>query len=209
MCIRDRPYPYIVYSKSKLPKTSIKDRSRICNIYPSVYKVLNKNTPLYTKTITTKTTYALPELKQLFGQINYMPPSDEILSIDNSDERYKTYLKNMLPSNNEILKTMLDKLEDALSYYEILKRLEPYYIYEHNINNKFYLQIRDVLVKRVKANKIMFKERQRAFQRLTIKNKKRLYNESLIYLVPKSVSDVLQMYFLNKDVNETSSDQLV
>ena len=203
------PYPYVVYSKSKLPKTSIKDRSRICNVYPSLYKILNKNTPLYTKTINTNTTYALPELKQLFGQINYMPPSDEIVSMENSEERYKTYLNKMLPSNNELLKTMLDKLEDALSYYEIIKRLEPYYIYEDNINNKFYLQIRDVLIKRVKANKIKYKERQRAFQRLTIKNKKGVNNEPLIHLVPKSVSDVLQMYFLNKDVNETSSEQLV
>ena len=203
------PYPYIEHFKGKLPKTSIKERSNLCSKYPSLYKILHKNSSIYTKTINTETTYAIPELKHIFQQITVMPPSDTILAIEDKEERYKTYLNKILPSNFEILKLLLAQMEDALSFNEVLKRMEPYNIYERNINNKLFLQIKDVVNKRIKGNKILFKERQKAFQRLIVKNKSKMMNDQLIQLVSKDVGDVLTMYYLNKEANETSSEQLL
>jgi len=203
------PYPYIEHFKCKLPKTSIKERVNLCSKYPSLYKVLHKNSSIYTKTINTDTTYAIPELKHIFEQITVMPPSDTILSIEDKEERYKTYLDKILPTNNEILKLLLAQMGDALSFNEVIKRMEPYNIYERNINNKLFLQIKDVVGKRIKGNKILFRERQKAFQRLIVKNKSKMMNDELIRLVPKDVSDVLTMYYLSKDANESTSEQLL
>ena len=41
------PYPYIEHFKGKLPKTSIKERSNLCSKYPSLYKILHKNSSIY------------------------------------------------------------------------------------------------------------------------------------------------------------------
>ena len=202
------PYPYIEHFKVKLPKTSIKERSNLCSKYPSLYKILHKNSSIYTKTINTDTTYAIPELKHIYQQITVMPPSDTILTIEDKEERYKSYLNKVLPSNFEILKLLLPQMEDALSFNEVIKRMEPYNIYQHNINNKLFLQIKDVINRRIKGNKILFKERQKAFQRLIVKYKSKMMNDQLIQLVSKDVGDVLTMYYLNKDANETSSEQL-
>lgn len=202
------PYPYIEHYKGYLPKTSIKDRANLCSKYPSLYKVLHRNSSVYMKTIHTDTTYAVAELKNLFKQLTVMPPSDTILAIDDKEERYKTYLDKIIPANKELLHLLLGEMEDALSFTEVIKRLEPYNIYERNINNKLFLQIKEVVNKRIKGNKIIFKERQKAFQRLIVKNSTKMKNDSLINLVSKDVVDVLTMYYLNKDTNETTSEQL-
>ena len=160
------------------------------------------------KTIHTDTTYAVAELKNLFKQLTVMPPSDTILAIEDKEERYKTYLDKIIPANKELLHLLLGEMEDALSFTEVIKRLEPYNIYERNINNKLFLQIKEVVNKRIKGNKIIFKERQKAFQRLIVKNSTKMKNDSLINLVSKEVVDVLTLYYLNKDTNETTSEQL-
>ena len=136
-----------------------------------------------------------------------MPPSQMIVDMDDK-ERYQFYLNKVIPKNEDLFKLMRSRMENCLSYYDVIKELEVFYIYEDKVTNSLWLSIKDFLTKRIKANKIQFKERQRAFQRLSIKQSKKYVNGSLIDLLSKEVEDVLKLYFLNKEVNETSSEQL-
>ena len=52
-----------------------------------------------------------------------MPPGEAIYSLD-EEERYEKYLQKVIPSNNELFKIMRERMEDCLSFYEIMN----YYI---------------------------------------------------------------------------------
>ena len=201
------PYAYVRFSRQNLLKTTINERVHLSSHYPSLYRLLSKKTPITSKTITPDSVYAEPELKSLFTQLNHMPPSELIMKMDEKD-RYSFYLNKVIPKNDDLFKMMRSRMEDSLSYYDLVKQLEVFYIYEENVTNRLLQLMKDFLVKRIKANKIHFRERQRAFQKLAIKQSKRYLNLSLMEFIPKDVEDVLKLYYLNKDVNETASEQL-
>ena len=201
------PYPYVRFSRQNLFKTSIYERAHLCNHYPSLYRLLTKRTPISSKTITPDSVYTEEELKTLFSQLNHMPPSGLIMDMDEKD-RYSFYLNKVIPKNDALFKMMRSIMEDSLSYYDVVKQLEVFYIYEENVTVRLLELIKDYLIKKIKANKIQIRERQRAFQKLAIKQSKRYLNLSLIDVLSKEVEDVLKLYYLSKDVNETSSEQL-
>ena len=70
----------------------------------------------------------------------YMIQSNKNLE-DQEENFYKNFLSKFIPSNRELFNLIKSQISNKHNYYEIVKALEPFGIYENNIGFMLYRTI--------------------------------------------------------------------
>ena len=131
------PYAFVRYSKINLHKTSILERVNLNFIKYSIRDILSQE--INNKIITDENEYEEDE-NFLTEPIYYT--SQSITNFDDKDSNfYKNFLNKIIPSNRELFNLIKSQIPNKNNFYEIVKSLEPFGIYENNIGFMLYRSI--------------------------------------------------------------------
>ena len=131
------PYEYVSYSKINLHKTNILEKSNLNAIHYNYGNILEKS--ILIKNIKDNTTYE--EDPNFLESINYYQCQTSIKLDDRNENYYREFLDKFIPSNKELFHKFKDSIKNKYNYHEIIKFLEPFGIYENNINYSLYRDI--------------------------------------------------------------------
>ena len=131
------PYEFVRYSKINLHKTSILERVNLNFVKYNLKDILTRE--INNKIITDENEYEKDE-NFLSEPVYYT--SQSVSKFDDQDtEIYKKFLNKIIPSNRELFNLIKSQIYNKNSYYEIVKALEPFGIYENNIGFMLYRTI--------------------------------------------------------------------
>ena len=131
------PYAFVRYAKINLHKTSILERVNLNFIKYNIGDILTQE--INNKIITDENEYEEDE-DFLTEPLYYT--SQSITNFDDQEpDFYKNFLNKFIPSNRELFNLIKTQIHNKNNYYEIVKALEPFGIYENNIGFMLYRTI--------------------------------------------------------------------
>jgi hypothetical protein len=165
------PQSVIQHSRCHLPKTSIMMRSNI-NQLPfylfRFFKTLKQNQIVEHKINDLEKNKS--SQKNHFEDI-YSSSKVHILSLEEEsligknreNELYDLFLNNVLPSNEIILQQVENQIKYKLSFYDFIKELEPFMMYDDNIIYKIFNRISFRIRKQIAEFKKNFYQKNKEF----------------------------------------------
>jgi hypothetical protein len=192
------PYPLVNYSKINLPSCDIMTRSS-----------LSQN-PFYLFQALTKTTIVDQEVISKFNEFDYEKWEEQTKQkfmstirefvIDDSivydDYTFRRYLDTIIPKTRILIKLFEKYIHDKLSFYSIVKMLEPFQIYSSDISYPQYNEIRFFIKEQIKEHKKEFAKK--ADEYAILKNYR--YNMKTQY------NEITEIVFDNQDLHTTFKD---
>ena len=143
------PEIFIAFSKIKLPNTSILSKSRLNEIYPYYFALLNKKTHVLEKEISLgKEDSESIDIKSAFQHV-YLSANDEMAESMDSVDKVKAFLQRAIPSLTTIVETYLTKQTRVFSFLQAVDLLEPFLIYIEDIPWKIANTIKQLLYKNI------------------------------------------------------------
>ena len=133
------PEPTIYFSKINLPNTNILDRSNLGLHFLQYWKLLNKKTNISNITVENlETPFEYNEDNFINDIKNYSMRIDDN---SNSIENYERFLNVIIPKTRVLFNLIKQNITGKLSYYDVVKYLEPFMIYPEDIT---FMQYKDI-----------------------------------------------------------------
>jgi hypothetical protein len=185
-----------IYSKIDLHKTNILQRSELSQTFLYFFRLFKSN--IASILLNEKNRL---EFKELPFQVKFPP-----IMLNEKE----TLFANTFPKTEEIISKNADYLTNKVSLNEFIRLLEPYLIYNENINRSLFFKIKDILQKKItetlrqlnQHKNIKYKEE------TTLKGKNTIENliKSEDFETTKKFEELLKYYFDSNDI--TSSELL-
>lgn len=122
-----------------------------------------------------------------------------------SNDKFKDFLENIIPKTKVLTEIVRKYVKDKISFFHVIKEMEPFMVYSDNISYKQYLSIRRLIVDKIKTLKSEHETKNNDL--LFIKNAKfnvnyKKSNISLLLAEKENISDnVFDLYKLNEKVS--------
>jgi len=129
------------YSKLYLPSTNILDRVNLHHTNMLVFRLLNKKMDIMRHTVDTMEKEVDYEEYEKETQIGFLGKtteyvlSDENMSVSN---KYEEFLQTIFPKTRVFVKIMEKYIQNQLSFVDVIRALEPFFIYSSDVTYKQY-----------------------------------------------------------------------
>ena len=202
------PESVVKFSHIDLPGTNLMTKSNLHMNYLSMFRVLRENTDINTHIV-----------DDLNKEIKYMDYDEEEKKMDDKDkennpsellpeflsnikeysldeslqdkpDKFNHFLNAIVPKTRLIFRLIRKYIKDKLSFVEIVKELEPFFIYSKDITYQQYNEIRFYIKNKILALKKDYMEKTAIFRNL----------RKINYSVTKPVNKVKNILFDNKDL---------
>jgi hypothetical protein len=156
------PEPVIYYSRISLPNINIMDKSNLNLQHAHYWEMLRQNMSISSHEIT--------DLKEPLdmNSHNFLSKIKQFVldpSIDDRD-KYRKFLEVIIPKTRNIFEMMRRYIHGRLTLQEVLSYLEPFLIYQEDLNVKQYDEIVTFLFERVLEYKRNYATNYRKFSKL-------------------------------------------
>ena len=156
------PEPVMYYSRISLPNTNILDKSNLNMQYVHYWDMLRQNMSIATH-----------EVADLKGTIdmnshNFLSSIKEFVldpSLDDRD-KYRKFLEVIIPKTKNIFEMMRRYIHGRLTLQDVLSYIEPFLVYQEDLNVKQYDEIVSFLFERVLEYKRNYATNYRKFSKL-------------------------------------------
>lgn len=147
------PEPIVKFSHVDLPGTNIMTKSNLHMNYLSLFRLLKEKTDI--------STHIVDNLDKEIKYVEYGDDSEgkkedepvaEFLStlkeysldesLNNTNDKFSKFLNVIFPKSRLVFRLIRKYIKDKLSFVEIIKELEPFYIYSNDITYQQYNEIR-------------------------------------------------------------------
>ena len=163
------PEPVIYYSRITLPSINILDKSDLNTKQVHYWDMLRQMMTLTTHDITDLTTPLdlnahglLTEIKQFVLE----PESAAASAPMNERDKYRKFLEVIIPKTRNIFEMMRQYIHGRLTLQDVLSFIEPFLVYQEDLNVKQYDEIVAFLYERVLEYKRNYATNYRKFGRL-------------------------------------------
>jgi hypothetical protein len=151
-------------SRAQLPGTNILMKSQLGQAHLQLFRLLNKSTQVNThfieninEAIAYQDNYENPtpedetKMKFLSNIVHYIIEED---GIPFSDDIYSKYLNNILPETKLLIQMVHSRMKNGqLSLVDVVKILEPFFVYQEDISYQHYNSIRYFIKEQLKSYK--------------------------------------------------------
>ena len=150
-----------MFSKINLPSTNILTRCNLSLNFINYWKLLNKSTNVSVKQTNKE------EIE--FNKSNYLNEITEYFPNPDSDLSYDDYLNNIIPKTRVIFDNFKENIENPFSIFKVVKFLEPFLIYQHDLTYKQYEIMSQFIEYKINLWKRMYEQKKKIFLFLTNK----------------------------------------
>jgi hypothetical protein len=188
------PEPVLRYSRVNLPGTNILEKSNLNMNNVNYWKIFNKKTSINTQIIDNF------DENTLYDESNYLSDIKEYIldeSISDND-KYKKYLNSIIPMTRILFNLTKKYITGKLSFYDIIKYLEPFLIYQKDLSFFQYKIINEFILDKIKDENKKFIERAKLFRNLL--NRYKNSNLDLKSVKYNIFNDLHKTYKINNDV---------
>lgn len=157
------PESVIHFSKISLPKANIMNRTNLNFNFLQYFKLLNKKTPFFVKSI-----------QNFDNEINYednfannirtFEISPSAIHPQFNAEKYNDFLKTIVPRSRILFNLMKNHIHDKLSFYNVVEYLEPFLVYTWDVSFKLYEEITEFVDNKIGQYKANYVKNQKNFQ---------------------------------------------
>lgn len=156
------PEPVIYYSRISLPNTNILDKSNLNLQYVHYWDMLRQNMTI--------STHEVSDLKEPIdmNSHNFLSSIKEFVldpSLDDRD-KYRKFLEVVIPKTKNIFEMMRRYIHGRLTLQDVLSYIEPFLVYQEDLNVKQYDEIVGFLFERVLEYKRNYATNYRKFSKL-------------------------------------------
>ena len=132
------PKAFVLYSHINLPNTSLLKKAQLNQINLSYWAFLHKNTTILSQ---------FPDNKDMFLQniIEFTEDSEAIPS----EDKYKIFLQKFVPNTSELFKYIQKNIKNKVSFLKVIEYLEPFMVYDNDINVKQYTEIKTFIQQQI------------------------------------------------------------
>jgi hypothetical protein len=156
------PEPVIYYSRITLPNTNIMDKSNLNTQHVHYWKMLRQTMSI--------TTHEISDLKESLdmNSHNFLTSIKNFVLDPSLDERdkYRKFLEVIVPKTKNIFEMMRKYIHGRLSLQDVLSYIEPFLIYQEDLNVKQYDEIVAFLFERILEYKRNYATNYRKFSKL-------------------------------------------
>jgi len=71
-----------------------------------------------------------------------------------TDDKYHDFLENIIPKTKVLTEIVRKYVKDKLSFYHVIKEMQPFMVYSDNISYKQYLSVRKLIIDKIKQLKM-------------------------------------------------------
>jgi len=167
------PEPVIYYSRIALPSINILDKSDLNTKNVHYWDMLRQMMSLTTHDITDLTTPLdlnahglLNEIKQFVLEPEAIATATATAAPMNERDKYRKFLEVILPKTRNIFEMMRQYIHGRLTLQDVLAFIEPFLVYQEDLNVKQYDEIVAFLYERVLEYKRNYATNYRKFGRL-------------------------------------------
>ena len=156
------PEPVIYYSRISLPNINIMDKSNLNLQYAHYWDMLRQNLPISSHEITDLREPLDMNSHNFLSKIKQFVLDPSI----NDQDKYRKFLEVIIPKTRNIFEMMRRYIHGRLTLQEVLSYLEPFLIYQEDLNVKQYDEIVSFLFERVLEYKRNYATNYRKFSKL-------------------------------------------
>jgi hypothetical protein len=163
------PEPVIYYSRITLPSINILDKSDLNTKQVHYWDMLRQMMTLTTHDITDLTTPLDLNAHGLLNEIKQFvlePESTAAAAPMNERDKYRKFLEVIIPKTRNIFEMMRQYIHGRLTLQDVLSFIEPFLVYQEDLNVKQYDEIVAFLYERVLEYKRNYATNYRKFGRL-------------------------------------------
>ena len=163
------PEPVIYYSRITLPSINILDKSDLNTKQVHYWDMLRQMMTLTTHDITDLTTPLDLNAHGLLNEIKQFvlePESATAAAPMNERDKYRKFLEVIIPKTRNIFEMMRQYIHGRLTLQDVLSFIEPFLVYQEDLNVKQYDEIVAFLYERVLEYKRNYATNYRKFGRL-------------------------------------------
>jgi len=137
------PEPVMHFSKTNLPGTNILDRSNLASHFLQYWQLFKSNFIVNTVTIDDLNSEIAYSENNFINDVKNF----ELSTMDNlnSRENYQKYLNDIIPKTRILFNLIKNKINDKLSFFNIVEYLEPFLIYPEDITYMQYVDINNFI----------------------------------------------------------------
>lgn len=132
------PKSFIQYSHINLPSTTIYDKTNLNHTPISYWNILRKNTSITTKIVDDLENDVEYDSNSLFKSIQNITLSN---NLSQEQDTYRRFLQVLIPKTRVLFHLLKPNMTQETSYYNVIKSLEPFMIYQDDISYKQYQDI--------------------------------------------------------------------
>uniref|UniRef100_A0A6C0ISH3 Uncharacterized protein n=1 Tax=viral metagenome TaxID=1070528 RepID=A0A6C0ISH3_9ZZZZ len=122
-----------------------------------------------------------------------------------SNDKYKDFLEAILPKTKVLVEIVRKYIKDKISFYSVIRELEPFMIYSDNISYKQFLSIRRMVIEKMKELKIVneTKNNDLLFIKNSNYNTGEIRNTIKLLLAEKNdvVENIMELYKFQNNVS--------
>lgn len=158
------PEPVLKYSRINLPGTSILDRVSLHHNYLSLFRLFKKRTKV--------DNYVVNSFKE---ELNYDDETPFLNSIkeyviddklEMEDDKLEKLLNVIIPNTRKVIHELTKKMNDKISFYEVVKQLEPFLVYTDDITYGQGQEIRYFLKNKILELKKSYMEKSDIYKKI-------------------------------------------
>jgi len=156
------PEPVIYYSRISLPNINIMDKSNLNLQHAHYWEMLRENMSISSHEITDLKEPLDMNSHNFLSNIKHFVLDPSI----NENDKYRKFLEVIIPKTRNIFEMMRRYIHGRLTLQEVLSYLEPFLIYQEDLNVKQYDEIIAFLFERVLEYKRNYATNYRKFSKL-------------------------------------------
>ena len=191
------PEPVFDFSKINLPMTNILVKANLNEHFIDYWRLLKKNTEVSTHIIENID-------KEYVHQGNFLKTITEY-SLDETiqeEDKYKRFLNSIIPSTSKILELFQENIHSGMSPNAILRTLEPFLIYQNDLTNKDFVEMKQHISDNITSFKKNYMKAQEKINRTILKFTNSIAEDYpyLVLLVGQEIYETFnQVYNFNID----------
>ena len=129
------------YSKIYLPSTNMLDRVNLHHANFMIFRLLNSKMDIMRHIVDTMEKEINYEEYEKETQIGFLSKTTEYVLSDemmNGSNKYEDFLKTIFPKTRVFVKIMEKYIQNQLSFVDVIRALEPFFIYSSDVTYKQY-----------------------------------------------------------------------
>lgn len=196
------PESTITYSHINLPMTNILDRASLNMNHINYWELLRQNTNVNVEYIDNLNTPIYFDPETMLQSIKTIVLNEDITDND----KFVKFIQLITPTTNAFFEMSKKYINGKISLTDVLHYLEPFMIYQNDINNEQYIHIVEFINERIINFKKEFIANSREFKKLSNTQYMKLYSGvSLLYNLLSSsktnilANDVLELYGFTRE----------
>ena len=169
------PIPVMKFSQIDLPGTNILTKSQLSQNWLQTFRLLKKNTQIDHHVINdldkevnykddnSKKPDLLEENIEFLKQISEFSLDEDLHGIEN---KFEKYLNSVIPKTRILFRLIKNNITDKLSFVDVVKALEAFYVYPDDITYQQYNEIRYFIKEKIKEYRSNYEKNLQEFLKI-------------------------------------------